>query len=90
MCKSVDLCAHFQHEALKNVLRSTFYSRVERVSGDREKGGVRKGDYYARISIPGSSSTSRTRTLQNTGTPRFEKAEMAFNVYVGCILVRSK
>ena len=41
---------------------------------------VRTGDYYARISIQGSGATARTRTLQNTGLPKFEANEMKFNV----------
>jgi hypothetical protein len=41
---------------------------------------VRQGDYYARISIAGSTKTARTRTLQNTGMPKFGSVEMRFNV----------
>lgn len=41
---------------------------------------LRQGDYYARISISGSTRTARTPTIQNTGMPKFGSIPMKFYV----------
>jgi len=42
---------------------------------------LRKGDYYVRVSMPGSDRSARTPTLQKTGgMPHFRSAEMRFPV----------
>lgn len=41
---------------------------------------VRAGDYYIRVSWTAGPDTKRTRTIQNTGRPKFESQEMRFNV----------
>ena len=41
---------------------------------------LRRGDYYARVSCLGSSTFNRTRTIQNTGKPKFDAAEMVFDL----------
>jgi hypothetical protein len=49
------------------------------VFGGKSSESLRQSDYYARVSITDSIKTSRTRTLQNTGMPKFG-VEMQFNV----------
>jgi hypothetical protein len=49
----------------------------------KRKGGsdrVRVGDYYARVSISGTTNSGRTPTIQNTGMPKFGSVEMNFLV----------
>ena len=50
------------------------------VFGEKSSQKLRVGDYYARISLLNSHKTARTRTLQSTGMPNFDAAEMQFNV----------
>jgi hypothetical protein len=45
-----------------------------------KKRTLRQGDYYARISLSAGNKTARTRTLQNTASPKFSAGEMRFNV----------
>jgi hypothetical protein len=46
---------------------------------EKSSESLRRSDYYARVSITDSIKTARTRTLQNTGMPKFG-VEMQFNV----------
>ena len=41
---------------------------------------LRHGDYYVRVSCKGSSSSNRTKTVQNTGKPKFDSPEMVFDL----------
>jgi hypothetical protein len=46
---------------------------------------VRKGDYYIRVTPSGGGEAKRTRTMQNTGRPKFDSGEIKFSVYVSMI-----
>lgn len=41
---------------------------------------LRRGDYYARVSCLGGAAFNRTRTIQNTATPKFDETEMVFGI----------
>lgn len=41
---------------------------------------VKKGDYYMRVTPLGGTGSKRTRTMQNTGRPKFDSDEMKFRV----------
>lgn len=43
---------------------------------------VKKGDYYIRVTPSSGEGAKRTRTMQNTGRPKFDSGEIKFSVYV--------
>jgi hypothetical protein len=43
---------------------------------------VRKGDYFVRVTPSSGDQAKRTRTMQNTGRPKFDSGEIKFSVYV--------
>eukprot|EP00980_Cylindrotheca_fusiformis_P023761 scaffold10939_cov105-Cylindrotheca_fusiformis.AAC.6 len=47
---------------------------------ETSQGRLRRGDYYARVSISNSSKTGRTPTIQKSGMPLFESEPMEFTV----------
>ena len=48
---------------------------------EEENSGLRKGDYYVRVSMSDSDRSARTPTLQKTrGMPNFRSAEMRFSI----------
>ncbi len=54
---------------------------LEDFSEQQTKLGLRKGDYYVRVSVSDSERSARTPTLQKTrGMPNFRSAEMRFSV----------
>jgi len=56
-------------------------STLDNFAEQQESLGLRKGDYYVRVSMSDSDRSSRTPTLQKTrGMPNFRSAEMRFSV----------
>jgi len=53
---------------------------ADEAAPDKKSAMVRKGDYYARVSWTGSTGSKRTRTMLNTGRPRFDSGILEFVV----------